>query len=82
MVDMTTEVEELLKRRDRLLLDNREWARLSKQADPDKVGINYATIRRMEEGRHAPRVATVRILKLALDYEEARRGEVLAEAAA
>jgi predicted transcriptional regulator len=62
-------VEELLKRRDELLLSNVGWAALTDGA------VNYQTIRRMESGQHLPRGRTLNALEGALARARDERGE-------
>lgn len=60
------QVEELIALRDRLVLNNIEWAALTKEVDPKGRGVSYQTIRRMESGSCNPRTSTLRILRRAL----------------
>jgi hypothetical protein len=67
-------IQELLEKRDQMLLSNMEWARLTQEPTIDSKGkgINYQTIRRMELGG-IPRGSTLRMLERALEVEEAKR---------
>lgn len=63
--DRAAKVEELLRRRDRLLLSNVEWAQLTRR--DGRKGLSYQTVRRMENGISIPRTRTLRLLEIALD---------------
>src|SRR3954453_1287386 len=69
---MQQKIEELLAWRDRLLLSNMDWTRLTKDVDAD--GVNYQTIRRIERGG-TPYGRTLHLLEDALRLEEMRQHE-------